>query len=65
MHPQGARAERVRLHEHIAGSGTAVTPLTEMLDPRIRLVVGSVDKIGDGTLLLAPDFAPTAHLLLD
>lgn len=53
VNPRPGFVERVRLHEHIAGSGTAVTPLTEMLDPRIRLVVGSVDKIGDGTLLLA------------
>ncbi|BDH55354.1 hypothetical protein MTP03_02930 [Tsukamurella sp. PLM1] len=53
VNPRSEFVERVRLHEHIAGSGTAVTPLAEMLDPRIRLVVGTVDKIGDGTLLLA------------
>ncbi|CAM3944242.1 NAD(P)/FAD-dependent oxidoreductase [Tsukamurella ocularis] len=53
VNPRPGFVERVRLHEHIAGSGSAVTPLTEMLDPRIRLIVGSVDKIGDGTLLLA------------
>lgn len=53
VNPRPDFVERVRLHEHIAGSGTALTPLTEMLDPRIRLVVGAVDKIGDGTLLLA------------
>ncbi len=53
VNPRPEFVERVRLHEHIAGSGTAVTPLTEMLDPRIRLVVGAVEKIGDGTLLLA------------
>ncbi|KXP12341.1 dehydrogenase [Tsukamurella pulmonis] len=53
VNPRAEFVERVRLHEHIAGSGTAVTPLTEMLDPRIRLVVGAVDTIGDGTVLLA------------
>ncbi|TWS21882.1 dehydrogenase [Tsukamurella sputi] len=53
VNPRADFVERVRLHEHIAGSGTALTPLTGMLDPRIRLVVGAVDKIGDGTLLLA------------
>ncbi|NMD56707.1 MULTISPECIES: NAD(P)/FAD-dependent oxidoreductase [Tsukamurella] len=53
VNPRADFVERVRLHEHIAGSGTALTPLTDMLDPRIRLVVGAVDKIGDGTLLLA------------
>lgn len=53
VNPRPGFVERVRLHEHIAGSGSAVTPLTEMLDPRIRLVVGTVDKIGDGSLLLA------------
>ncbi|GAA1080688.1 NAD(P)/FAD-dependent oxidoreductase [Tsukamurella spumae] len=53
VNPRAEFVERVRLHEHIAGSGTALTPLAEMLDPRIRLVVGSVDKIGDGTVVLA------------
>ncbi|CAM3331711.1 NAD(P)/FAD-dependent oxidoreductase [Tsukamurella hominis] len=53
VNPRPGFVERVRLHEHIAGSGSAVTPLTDMLDPRIRLVVGTVDKIGDGSLLLA------------
>ncbi len=53
INPRPDFVERVRLHEHIAGSGSAVTPLTEMLDPRIRLVVGTVDTIGDGALLLA------------
>ncbi|WP_231702875.1 NAD(P)/FAD-dependent oxidoreductase [Tsukamurella asaccharolytica] len=53
VNPRPGFVERVRLHEHIAGSGSAVTPLTEMLDPRIRLVVGTVATIGDGTVLLA------------
>lgn len=53
VNPRPGFVERVRLHEHIVGSGTAVTPLTEMLDPRIRLVVGSVEKVGDGSVLLA------------
>ncbi len=53
VNPRPEFVERVRLHEHIAGSGAALTPLTAMLNPRIRLVVGSVEKIGDGSVLLA------------
>ncbi|KXO99476.1 NAD(P)/FAD-dependent oxidoreductase [Tsukamurella pseudospumae] len=53
VNPRADFVERVRLHEHVAGSGTALTPLAEMLDPRIRLIVGSVDTIGDGTVVLA------------
>lgn len=45
--------ERVRLHQQIAGTGDAATPLTEQLHPRIRLVIGAVEKIGDGELSLA------------
>lgn len=44
--------ERVRLHEYVAGSGAATVPLSEMLDPHITLVVGAVDQIGDGSVLL-------------
>lgn len=53
VNPRGEFVERVRLHEYIAGSGTATTPLTEMLDPRIALRIGAVEKIGDGTVALA------------
>ncbi|WP_019201216.1 NAD(P)/FAD-dependent oxidoreductase [Tsukamurella sp. 1534] len=64
VNPRAEFVERVRLHEHLAGSGGAVTPLTEMLNPRIRLVVGTVDKIGDGSLLLADGTTlPFEHLV--
>lgn len=44
--------ERVRLHQRIAGTGDAATPLRDMLDPRVHLLVGTVATIGDGTLQL-------------
>ncbi|MEU1850079.1 FAD-dependent oxidoreductase [Streptomyces sp. NPDC019990] len=45
--------ERVRLHEHIAGTGAAATPLASMLSERVATRVGTVDKIGDGQVTLA------------
>ncbi|GAB3130994.1 FAD-dependent oxidoreductase [Tsukamurella serpentis] len=53
VNPRAEFVERVRLHQHLAGTGSATVALTAMLDPRIRLVVGTVTKIGDGSLLLA------------
>lgn len=53
VNPRPEFVERVRLHQHIAGTGGATTPLTEMLDRRIRLVIGSAEKIGDSAVLLA------------
>lgn len=56
--------ERIRLHELIAGSGSATQPLRDMLDPRIDLVVGTVSVIGDGTVDLADGTSmPFDHLV--
>ncbi|MFG2442110.1 NAD(P)/FAD-dependent oxidoreductase [Nocardia fluminea] len=52
VNPRGDFIERVRLHEQIAGSGTAARPLTEMLRDSIAVEIASVDKIGDGTVAL-------------
>lgn len=52
INPRPEFVERVRLHEYIAGSGAATVPLSDMLDPQIKLVVGSVDRIGNGSVLL-------------
>ncbi|MFE3319968.1 NAD(P)/FAD-dependent oxidoreductase [Nocardia sp. NPDC059195] len=52
VNPRGDFIERVRLHEQVAGSGTAARPLTEMLTAGIALETASVDKIGDGDVTL-------------
>ncbi|WP_410870508.1 NAD(P)/FAD-dependent oxidoreductase [Nocardia sp. A7] len=52
VNPRDDFIERVRLHEQIAGSGTAARPLAEMLADGIALETASVDKIGDGTITL-------------
>lgn len=52
VNPRGDFIERVRLHEQLAGSGTAARPLTEMLRDGITVATASVDKIGDGALTL-------------
>ncbi|CAM3901763.1 NAD(P)/FAD-dependent oxidoreductase [Tsukamurella strandjordii] len=64
VNPRPEFVERVRLHEHIAGTGAATTPLTEMLNPAIRLVVGEAEKIGDGSVVLADGTVlPFDHLV--
>ncbi|ADG77039.1 FAD-dependent pyridine nucleotide-disulfide oxidoreductase OS=Tsukamurella paurometabola (strain ATCC 8368 / DSM / CCUG 35730 / CIP 100753 / JCM 10117 /KCTC 9821 / NBRC 16120 / NCIMB 702349 / NCTC 13040) OX=521096 GN=Tpau_0398 PE=3 SV=1 [Tsukamurella paurometabola] len=64
VNPRGEFVERVRLHEYIAGSGSATTPLADMLNPAIRLVVGSVETIGDGSVTLADGTVlPFDHLV--
>ncbi len=52
INPRPDFVERVRLHQQIAGSRAAATPLSEMLREGIRTRVGTVDKIGDGTVVL-------------
>ncbi|MFC9663566.1 NAD(P)/FAD-dependent oxidoreductase [Nocardia sp. NPDC127606] len=52
VNPRGVFIERVRLHEQLAGSGTADRPLTEMLRDGITVETASVDKIGDGAVTL-------------
>ena len=53
INPRRDFVERVRLHEHIAGTGAAATPLTSMLSEAVVTRVGTVDKIGDGQVTLA------------
>lgn len=50
--PRPSFVERVRLHQQIAGTATAQTPLEPMLHPRITPRIGTVEKIGDGTVAL-------------
>ncbi|MET9450328.1 NAD(P)/FAD-dependent oxidoreductase [Streptomyces cinerochromogenes] len=45
--------ERIRLHQQVAGTAVAATPLTSMLGAGIAARVGSVEKIGDGLVTLA------------
>ncbi|WOC11122.1 NAD(P)/FAD-dependent oxidoreductase [Gordonia sp. MP11Mi] len=53
VNPSSEFVERVRLHELIAGSGTATRPLREVLDDRIELRIAAIEKVGDGVLTLA------------
>ncbi|WP_407555415.1 FAD-dependent oxidoreductase [Streptomyces sp. Pv4-95] len=52
INPRPDFVERVRLHEQIAGTGAAATPLTSMLSDGVATRVGTVDKIGDGQVAL-------------
>lgn len=53
INPRPDFVERVRLHQQIAGTYSAATPLAEVLREGITARVGTVDKIGDGTVALA------------
>ncbi|MGV9758683.1 NAD(P)/FAD-dependent oxidoreductase [Streptomyces tricolor] len=44
--------ERIRLHQQVAGTAVAATPLTRMLRAGIASRTGTVDKIGDGVVTL-------------
>ncbi|MCP9985889.1 FAD-dependent oxidoreductase [Streptomyces sudanensis] len=65
VNPRPDFVERVRLHERVAGTGTATAPLASMLREGIATRVGAVEKIGDGRVVLGDgtglDFD---HLLL-
>ena len=52
VNPRSEFVERVRLHQQIAGSGQAATPLSEMLRAGIKRRVGTAERIGDGVVLL-------------
>ncbi|MCL8016255.1 NAD(P)/FAD-dependent oxidoreductase [Streptomyces sp. AS02] len=52
INPRPDFVERVRLHERIAGTGAAASPLTSMLSEGITARLGTVDKIGDGQVTL-------------
>ncbi|MFD9902725.1 NAD(P)/FAD-dependent oxidoreductase [Streptomyces sp. NPDC059063] len=52
VNPRPDFVERVRLHQRIAGSGGAATPLAEMLRAGIGSRLAAVGKIGDGSVTL-------------
>lgn len=52
VNPRPDFVERVRLHQQIAGTGRAATPLAEMLRDGIRTRQATVEKIGDGCVVL-------------
>lgn len=53
VNPRPDFVERVRLHQQIAGTGTAATSLATILSDGISARIGTVDKVGDGTVTLA------------
>jgi len=53
INPRPDFVERVRLHQQVAGTGKAATPLAEMLHDGIRSRTAAVEKIGDGGVTLA------------
>ncbi|CAL9471448.1 NADH dehydrogenase [Streptomyces sp. enrichment culture] len=52
INPRPDFVERVRLHEQVAGTGKAATPLTKMLRDGIHARLASVEKIGNGSVTL-------------
>ncbi|MET7986417.1 NAD(P)/FAD-dependent oxidoreductase [Streptomyces sp. NPDC005070] len=52
INPRPDFVERVRLHEQIAGTGAATTPLTSMLREGVATRLDTVDKISDGEVAL-------------
>ncbi|MER6814759.1 FAD-dependent oxidoreductase [Spirillospora sp. NPDC000708] len=52
VNPRPDFVERVRLHQQLAGTGRAATPLAEMLRDGIRTRQAAVEKIGDGCVAL-------------
>ena len=47
--------ERIRLHQHLAGTGTATRPLTKILHPSVRLRVAAVESIGARSVVEKPN----------
>ncbi|MGI5228838.1 NAD(P)/FAD-dependent oxidoreductase [Actinoallomurus sp. CA-142502] len=65
INPRPEFVERVRLHEQIAGTGAAATPLAAMLRDGITVRLGSVEKIGDGSVTLVDgETGDFDHLIL-
>ncbi|MFD1815138.1 NAD(P)/FAD-dependent oxidoreductase [Rhodococcus gannanensis] len=52
INPHREFVERIRLHQHLAGTGTATRPLTEVLHPSVRLRVAAVESIGERSVAL-------------
>lgn len=53
VNPRPEFVERIRLHQVVAGSGTAAHPLTEMLDESVTTRIAAVTKIADGSVALS------------
>lgn len=52
INPRAHFVERVRLHQRLVGTATAMAPLSSMLRDGIESRVSTVEKIGDGTVVL-------------
>lgn len=52
VNPRADFVERVRLHQHVAGTGTVATPLAEMLRGGVGVRLAAVEKVGDGGVTL-------------
>ncbi|SNS11694.1 NAD(P)/FAD-dependent oxidoreductase [Actinomadura mexicana] len=52
VNPRPDFVERVRLHQQLAGTGRAATPLSRMLRDGVRSRRAAVEKIGEGGLTL-------------
>jgi hypothetical protein len=52
INPRPDFVERVRMTQQVAGTGTAATPIAEMLRKGVSARVGAVEKIGNGTVAL-------------
>ncbi|MFJ4701767.1 NAD(P)/FAD-dependent oxidoreductase [Streptomyces sp. NPDC088768] len=65
VNPRAEFVERVRLHQRVAGSAEAARPLRSMLRDGIEVRVGEVEKVSEGTLVLAGGGTlPYDHLFL-
>lgn len=63
INPRPDFVERVRLHEQVAATGAASTPLTSMLSGAITARLGTVDKVGDGSVTLGDGGSDTFDYL--
>ncbi|MFC4126963.1 NAD(P)/FAD-dependent oxidoreductase [Nocardia rhizosphaerae] len=63
LNPRTDFVERVRLHEQVAATGTAATPLGAMLARGITTRLGTVDKVGDGSVALGDGGSETFDYL--
>ncbi|GFG70587.1 NAD(P)/FAD-dependent oxidoreductase [Mycolicibacter senuensis] len=66
VNPRPAFVERIRLHQYVAGTGTATIDFPELLGDEIRLVVDSATRIdtADRRVLLASGAALDYHYLI-
>ncbi|MFD0413825.1 NAD(P)/FAD-dependent oxidoreductase [Streptomyces sp. NPDC127108] len=65
VNPRADFVERVRLHQHVAGTAKVATPLVEMLRDGVEARLAAVEKIGDGGVALdSGEFVDFDHLVL-